>query len=52
MGYRTPIMFKSGVAFALVVVIVFKSFLDVKIPGGAIYEFFPDSVRNFFILNF
>jgi len=52
MGYRTPIMFKSGVAFALVVVIVFKSFLDVKIPGGAIYEFFPNSVRNFFILNF
>ncbi len=34
------------------IVVIFKSFLEVKIPGGAIYELFPNAMRSFFILNF
>jgi hypothetical protein len=45
-------MLGSAVLVALAVVVVFKSFLSVKIPGGAIYEYLPDALRSFFILNF
>ena len=34
------------VVFAIAVVLIFKSFLQVKIPGGVIYEFLPDSIRS------
>jgi hypothetical protein len=34
------------------IVVIFKSFLEVKIPGGAIYELLPNALRSFFILNF
>lgn len=29
-----------------------RKYLEVKIPGGAIYEFLPNALRSFFILNF
>ena len=51
MGYRTPAMMAISLGFALAVVVLFKSFLSVKIPGGAVYEYLPDTVRSFFILN-
>lgn len=50
MGYRGPRMFWLSIAFALVVVVVFKTFLSVKIPGGMIYEYLPGGLRGFFIL--
>jgi len=31
-------------------VVVFKSFLQVKIPGGQLYEFLPDGIRNFMLV--
>ena len=44
-------MWSAGV-FAVLVVLIFKSFLQVKIPGAAIYEYLPGALRSFFILNF
>lgn len=52
MDYRSAGMMGLSVIFALVVVVVFKSFLGVKIPGGAIYEYLPDGLRSLFILYF
>ena len=51
-GYHNKKMmtYAAGIGFSIVV--IFKSFLEVKIPGGAIYEFLPNALRSFFILNF
>jgi len=51
-GYRTPRMLLASIIMGLVVVLVFKTFLGVKIPGGAIYEFLPAALRNFMITRF
>ena len=51
-GYRDRLMLWISIGFALFVVLVFKSFLQVKIPGAAIYEYLPSALRSFFILNF
>jgi hypothetical protein len=45
-------MLSYSVLTALSIVLVFKTFLEVKIPGGAIYEYLPDTLRTFMILNF
>ncbi|MEM7318993.1 MAG: tripartite tricarboxylate transporter TctB family protein [Pseudomonadota bacterium] len=50
MGYRDRKMLGLSVLFACVVVLLFKTFLGVKIPGGAIYEFLPGALRGFAIL--
>lgn len=52
MGYRSKSMLWISVAFGAAVVVLFKSFLDVKIPGSMLYEYLPGAMRNFFILNF
>lgn len=52
MGYRDRRFLALGVGFAVVVVVLFKSLLSVKIPGGALYEYLPGALRSFFILNF
>ena len=51
-GYRDRRLTLAAVAVAIAIVLIFKSFLGVKIPGGAVYEFLPDSVRSFMIINF
>jgi len=51
LGYRSARMMLASIVFALVTVVVFKSFLSVKIPGGMLYEFLPGAIRSFFILN-
>jgi len=33
-------------------VVIFKSLLQVKVPGGAIYEFLPNVMRSFFLTYF
>ena len=49
-GYRErSILLMSGVT-AIAIVVIFKGFLSVKIPGGQLYEFFPSAIRNFMIL--
>lgn len=35
----------------IVIVVLFKSLLQVKIPGGEIYGLFPDAIRNFLVLR-
>jgi hypothetical protein len=52
LGYRDPKIILSALVTGLAVVVVFKSFLQVKIPGGQIYEYLPDALRNFMLLNF
>ena len=52
MGYRSRRMHVIGVVFAVAVVVMFKSFLSVRIPGGMVYEYLPDGLRTLFILNF
>lgn len=49
-GYRSSQALLSAAAVGIVTVLLFKSFLQVKIPGGAIYQSLPDGLRNFFIL--
>jgi len=51
-GYRNQKMITYAAGIGFCIVVIFKSFLEVKIPGGIIYEFLPNVLRNFFILNF
>ncbi|WP_322866737.1 tripartite tricarboxylate transporter TctB family protein [Aquicoccus sp. G2-2] len=52
MGYRRPAMLWLSVAVGLGIVVLFKTFLEVKIPGGMVYDYLPDPLRSFFILHF
>lgn len=52
MGYRSRKMMLISVVFSVSVVVLFKTMLSVKIPGGLIYEYLPGALRSFFILNF
>ncbi len=52
LGYRSRRMLWISVVFGFGVVLLFKTFLEVKIPGGALYEYLPGALRSFFILNF
>lgn len=51
LGYRSTKWYWIAAAFGTTVVVLFKSFLSVKIPGAMLYEFFPAAMRNFLILN-
>ncbi len=51
-GYRSRLAFASAAGFGLFVVLLFKSLLNVRIPGGAIYEYLPSGLRNIMILYF
>lgn len=51
-GYRDKRMILASILTAFLIVVLFKSFLAVKIPGGAIYEYLPDSIRSFMLINF
>lgn len=52
LGYRSKSRLVAAALTGLAVVLVFKSMLSVKIPGGEIYEYLPAALRNFMILNF
>lgn len=51
-GYREAKWMWISAGFAVAVVLLFKTFLQVKIPGGAVYEYLPGGVRSFFLLHF
>ncbi len=51
LGYRKKKFYIAVITTTIAIVVIFKSLLLVKIPGGAVYELFPDSIRNFLILN-
>jgi len=52
MGYRGAKPLMAAAVMGLVVVLFFKTFLSVKIPGGAIYEYLPDGLRTLMIIYF
>ena len=52
LGYRGPKMLGIAVVFAIAVVVVFKTFLQVKVPGGMIYEYLPTTLRSFMLTYF
>ena len=52
LGYRGTKALGSAALFAVAVVLLFKTFLRVKLPGGAIYEFLPTAARSFMLTYF
>ena len=48
-GYRSIKTYLSVVVLSVVIVVVFKGFLQVKIPGGAIFEYLPTALRSFML---
>jgi hypothetical protein len=51
-GYRSLFAFGAATAFAMFVVLFFKSMFNVKIPGGALYEYLPEALRYIMIRYF
>lgn len=51
-GYRSWRVMAGMGGMAVVIVVVFKSFLQVKIPGGALYEALPGGLRAFMLTYF
>ncbi len=52
MGYRSRPMMAVSLSFAVAVVVLFKGFLGVRIPGAMIYEYLPGGLRSLFIRYF
>ena len=48
-GYRGKPAIIAAVLSALLIVLVFRVLLQVKIPGGAIYEYLPETIRVFML---
>lgn len=51
-GYRSARMMLIAAMMGIGTVLLFKTGLRVNVPGGAIYEFLPAGLRNFFIVYF
>ncbi|MEM7170754.1 MAG: tripartite tricarboxylate transporter TctB family protein [Pseudomonadota bacterium] len=51
-GYRTTGMQALSAGLAVFIVVLFKSFLSVKIPGGAVYDLLPPDLQSFMAINF
>jgi hypothetical protein len=50
-GYRGRRYLVLSWVVGIVIVVLFKSLLQVKIPGGELYSVFPDALRNFLVLR-
>ena len=50
-GYRERKYLAFSWIVGIAVVVLFKSILQVKIPGGEFYSVFPEAVRNFLVLR-
>lgn len=51
-GYRTKKQLFTAAAMGVGIVLIFKTVLSVRIPGGTMYEYLPDALRNFAIVYF
>lgn len=51
-GYRAKFSLISAALSAVVIVLLFKTFLQVKLPAGRIYETLPDGIRQFMLTYF
>ncbi|KGF69440.1 hypothetical protein LL06_10745 [Hoeflea sp. BAL378] len=47
LGYRKPVAYGAALLFAISVVLIFKSILQVNMPVGELYEHLPASLRRF-----
>jgi len=52
LGYRSPAWLIISTLSAVAIVLIFKTFLQVKIPGGQVYEFLPTALRSFMLTYF
>ena len=52
LGYRSPSMLLAAGGAGLAIVVVFKTLLQVKVPGGQAYEMLPDTLRAFMLTYF
>lgn len=51
-GYRSREAIGAAAAAGFAIVVVFKSFLQVRVPGSRLYEHLPDALRSFMITYF
>ena len=51
-GYRAPRPLIAAALSGFFIVLIFKGLLAVKIPGGAVYEYLPNGMRNLMLLYF
>jgi len=52
LGFRSAKHLLLAVVFGITVVVLFKTFLQVKVPGGQIYEYLPTTLRSFMLTYF
>jgi hypothetical protein len=52
MGYRGTRSIFLAIVTAFFIVLIFKSFLQVRVPGGMIYEILPSQLRSFMLTYF
>ncbi len=52
LGYRAPRQLAIAALSGIAIVVLFKSLLQVKVPGGAVYEYLPDALRAFMLTYF
>jgi len=52
LGYRSKKTLLSAAIFGVCVVVLFKTLLHVKVPGGQIYEYLPTAFRSFMLTYF
>lgn len=51
-GYRSRTALISAAVSAFAIVLLFKTFLQVKLPAGQIYEMLPDGIRQIMLTYF
>ena len=51
-GYRSRSMLITSAVGGILVVVIFKSLLQVKVPGGQLYEYLPGAMRSFMLTYF
>lgn len=51
-GYRGARWILAALVFALVVVVLFKGFLQVRIPAGALYDLLPPGAIRSFVMTY
>jgi len=51
-GYRSKVMLIAAAFSALVIVLLFKTLLQVNLPSGLIYESLPDGLRQIMLTYF
>ncbi|MCW1954780.1 tripartite tricarboxylate transporter TctB family protein [uncultured Lentibacter sp.] len=51
-GYRSKTALMSALASAVVIVVLFKTVLQVKLPSGRVYELLPDGLRQIMLTYF